>query len=48
VGDEARFDMYYWYYVRQGLGVAGGGQRQIQNMARDVCSPTQHRTRKSG
>jgi hypothetical protein len=45
LGDEARFDMYYWYYTRGALGVAGPGQRQVQNMARDVCSPTQHRIR---
>ena len=48
LGDEARFDMYYWYYVRGPLGVAGPGQRQVQNMARDVCSPTQHRFQKPG
>ncbi len=48
VGDEARLDMYYWYYVRGAFGVGGPGQRQVQNMARDVCSPTQHRTRKPG
>jgi hypothetical protein len=48
LGDEARFDMYYWYYVSEGLGVAGGGQRRVQNMARDVCSPAQHRAQSPG
>jgi hypothetical protein len=48
LGDEVRFDMYYWYYVRGGFGIGAAGQRQVQNMARDVCSPTQHRSQKSG
>jgi len=39
LGDEARFDMYYWYYVRGALGVAGPGQRQVQNMAGTSARP---------
>jgi hypothetical protein len=48
LGDEARFDMYYWYYVRRGPGIAGGGQQRVQNMARDICSPAQHRAQRPG
>ena len=46
LGDEVRFDMYYSYYVGGTFGIRAAGQRQVQNMARDVCSPTQHRFRK--
>jgi hypothetical protein len=42
LGDEVRFDMYYWYYVGGALGIRAAGQRQVQNMARDACSATQH------
>jgi len=46
LGDEVRFDLYYSHYVGGTFGFRAAGQRQVQNMARDVCSPTQHRSRK--
>ncbi|HSD51425.1 MAG TPA: hypothetical protein VLG48_08455 [Candidatus Methylomirabilis sp.] len=41
-GNEERFDLIYWYYINQRLGES---TRQ-QFLARDVCSPTQHRVPK--
>jgi hypothetical protein len=41
-GTEERFDLYYWYYVDARIG---DSPRQ-QFLARDACSPTQHRVPK--
>jgi hypothetical protein len=38
-GTEERFDLFYWYYLDARIGE---GARQ-QFLARDACSPTQHR-----
>lgn len=38
-GTEERFDLIYWYYIDPTIGESA---RQ-QFLARDVCSPTQHR-----
>lgn len=38
-GVEERFDLFYWYYIDARLGESA---RQ-QFLARDACSPTQHR-----
>lgn len=43
LGDEARFDLYYWYYASEGFGFGRPGRREFRSMARDACSPTQHR-----
>jgi hypothetical protein len=43
-GDEARFDMFYRHRVAGASGIGADGPRQVQNMARDVCSPTQYRS----
>jgi hypothetical protein len=41
-GTEERFDLFYWYYVDARIG---GSPRQ-QFLARDACSPSQHRVPK--
>lgn len=41
-GTEERFDLFYWYYMDARIG---DGPRQ-QFLARDACSPTQHRVPK--
>ena len=41
-GGEKRFDLFYWYYVDATIGES---PRQ-QFLARDACSPTQHRVPK--
>jgi hypothetical protein len=41
-GTEERFDLFSWYYIDARLGESA---RQ-QFLARDVCSPTQHRVPK--
>jgi hypothetical protein len=43
LGDEARFDLYYWYYAGEPFGFGRPGRRDFRSMARDACSPTQHR-----
>jgi hypothetical protein len=43
LGDEARFDLYYWYYAGEAFGFGPPGRREFRSMARDACSPTQHR-----
>jgi hypothetical protein len=40
LGDEVRFDMFYRHRVGSVSGIGADGPRQVQNMARDVCSPT--------
>jgi hypothetical protein len=40
LGNEVRFDMFYRYRVRGAFGMGATEQRQVQNMARDVCSLT--------
>ena len=45
-GTEVRFDLHYRYTV-QGFGDGGSGA-DGGFMARDVCSPTQHRIQRSG
>jgi hypothetical protein len=41
-GTEERFDLFYWYYIDARFGES---PRQ-QFLARDACSPTQHRVPK--
>jgi len=41
-GTEERFDLFYWYYIDARIGESG---RQ-QFLARDACSPHQHRVPK--
>jgi hypothetical protein len=48
LGDEVRFDMFYRHRARDTSGIGVAGLRQIQNMARDVCSPTQYRSEEPG
>jgi hypothetical protein len=48
LGDEVRFDMFYRHRARDTSGIGAAGLRQIQNMARDVCSPTQYRSQEPG
>jgi len=43
LGDEARFDLYYWYYAGEAFGFGRPGRREFRSMARDACSPAQHR-----
>ena len=43
LGDEARFDLYYWYYASESFGFGRPGRREFRSMARDACSPAQHR-----
>jgi len=45
-GTESRFDLHYSYTV-QGFGDGGSGT-DGGFMARDICSPTQHRIQRSG
>jgi hypothetical protein len=47
-GDEVRFDMFYRHRARDTSGLGVAGLRQIQNMARDVCSPTQYPSQEPG
>jgi len=36
--------MFYRFRVAGASGIGAAGPRQVQNMARDVCSPTQYRS----
>ena len=47
-GEEVRFDMFYRHRARDTSGIGTAMDRQVQNMARDVCSPTQYRSQDPG
>ena len=41
--EPARFDMFYWHFVREAFRGLGSAPRRVQNRVRDICVPMDHR-----